>query len=651
MTIVPALPAFDASGTPYSPEYGDVYHSADSGPGQARHVFLGGNDLPGRWAGARVFTIVETGFGLGLNFLSTWSAWREDAARPERLHFVSVEKHPFLHDDLASLHARYPGFAPLARELRAAWPLPLPGLHRLEFEDGRVTLTLALGDAAQVLRNLRLAADAFYLDGFAPARNPEMWSPAIMKSLARFARQGATLATWSTSRVVRDALAAAGFSCELRAGFARKRRMLAARYAPRWRTRHAPPAAPAWSGRRAIVIGAGLAGAAVAERLAARGWRIDLIERHSTPAAEASGLPVGVFHPLLARDESVLARLTRAGCFHALGRWRALESAGHALDWRCCGLLQLARDPREESRMARTVAELRLPAAYAAFLSRDEGSARARCAVKAGGLWFPDGGWMRPASLVAAELAAARGRTPGLALHAGAEVTRIARDGEGWRAIGPDGSVIAAAPVCVLANAHDAARLCAFGGPALRRVRGQMTVLPAGSCGDLAAVLAGAAYLAPLADGVVAGASYDFDDGEPAPRVSDHIANLERLGQLLEATPRPDAPVLGGAVGFRCVARDRLPFIGSVADLGAARSRRAALSGAQPRDLPRQPGLYAAIAYGSRGLTWCCLGAELIAAHLEGEPPPLEADLADAVDPGRFVLQLVRENRGRTPIS
>ena len=104
--IVPATPAFDTAGTPFSPEYGDVYHSADSGPGQARHVFLGGNELPARWSGARVFTIVETGFGLGLNFLATWDAWRVDPARPERLHYVSIEKHPFLREGLADQDRR-----------------------------------------------------------------------------------------------------------------------------------------------------------------------------------------------------------------------------------------------------------------------------------------------------------------------------------------------------------------------------------------------------------------------------------------------------------------------------------------------------------------------------------------------------------------
>ena len=172
--IVPATAAFDANGTPFSSEYGDIYHSAQSGPGQARHVFLGGNDLPGRWAGARVFTIVEAGFGLGLNFLETWAAWRRDPARPARLHFVSIEKHPFGRKHLAQFHARYPEHAAPAGELQAAWPLPLPGVHRLHFERGRVTLTLAFADIADAVPALRLAADAFFLDGFAPARNPDM---------------------------------------------------------------------------------------------------------------------------------------------------------------------------------------------------------------------------------------------------------------------------------------------------------------------------------------------------------------------------------------------------------------------------------------------------------------------------------------------
>jgi tRNA 5-methylaminomethyl-2-thiouridine biosynthesis bifunctional protein len=638
--LVPAPLAYDAAGTPFSPEYGDIYHSADSGPGQARHVFLGGNGLPARWAGARVFTIVETGFGLGLNFLATWQAWRADLARPGRLHFVSVEKHPFTLEALTALLARYPEFAELAAALQAAWPLPLPGLHRLHFEGERVTLTLALADVADVLPKLRLAADAFYLDGFAPDRNAEMWTPVVIKALARLARPGATLATYTTARSVRDTLSAAGFAPELRPGFGRKRNLLAARFAPRVPARHRLHAAPEWSERRAIVIGAGLAGAAVSERLAARGWGIELIERHPAPAMEASGIAAGVFHPHVSRDDSLLSRLTRSGFLYGLHRWRAIEDGGHRFAWARCGVLQMAKDAGEEARMAATVRALGFPPEHVNCFSRALAGKQVGGEVRAGGWWFPDSGWARPAELVTALLAAARAGGK-LNMRLGTGVHALERKGEQWHALSAEGAVIASAPAVVLANSHDATRLVPVGTP-LKRVRGQLTYLPAGSLAAPAAVLAGAGHLIPGAIGAaVVGATYDFDDDDPEPRAAGHGGNLERLEQLMPGMDtRFDPAALTGSVGFRCVSADRLPLIGALPDTGSRPNAGAA------RDWPRLPGLYGAFAYASRGLTWAALGGELIASAMEGEPLPLESDLADAIDPARFLLR--RSRRGTT---
>lgn len=228
--IVPAVAAFATDGTPYSPAFDDVYHSASGGLAQARHVFLAGNGLTGaaaRWRGRDSFLILETGFGLGLNFLATWQAWRDDPARPRQLHFVSVEKHPFHATDLRLLHARWPELAPLAAQLADAWPRLVSGLHRLDFDAGRVTLTLAFGDAGVLLPRLTATADALYLDGFAPAKNPQMWSAAVVGSLAALAAPGATLASWTVLEEVMTRLAAAGFVLEKRPGFGTKRYMLA----------------------------------------------------------------------------------------------------------------------------------------------------------------------------------------------------------------------------------------------------------------------------------------------------------------------------------------------------------------------------------------------------------------------------------------
>src|SRR2546421_4772107 len=225
MPLIPARLEFAADGTPWSEEFGDVYHSAAGGPAQARHVFLAGNRLPERWAGRERFVILETGFGFGLNFLTTWQAWKRDALRCRRLHYVSIERHPFTLADLRLVHERYPELAPEAKELHAHWPLLVSGGHRLEF--GSVVLTLFFGDIA-ILRDLRLAADAVYLDGFAPAKNPDMWTHQVMRSVSRLAANGATLATWSVAAGVRDALGATGFAVEKRAGFGGKREMLTA---------------------------------------------------------------------------------------------------------------------------------------------------------------------------------------------------------------------------------------------------------------------------------------------------------------------------------------------------------------------------------------------------------------------------------------
>ena len=634
MRIVPAEPAFDSAGTPFSVRYGDVYHGADSGPGQARHVFVGGNDLPRRWAHERIYTVLETGFGLGLNFLATWREWRADPARCERLHYVSIEKHPFQREALHALHQRYAEFAPLAEQLREAWPPLVAGLHRLQFEDDRLTLTLAFGDAAELVPDLRLTADAIYLDGFAPRCNPEMWSPQLLRGLARLARPGTTVATYSSAGAVREGLEAAGFTLEKCAGFGRKRDMLRGRFAPRWPSRRA---------RHAMVIGAGLAGAAISERLAARGWKIDLIERRALPALQAPATYAGVFHPHISRDDCTLSRAARSGFLYALSRWLALERAGQQLAWSRCGVLQLAGDSERGQRMIDAIAALAYPAGYAQYLEQAEAETRAGCRLPGGGCWYPGGGWIRPLGLIAAQLAAA-----GAALtpHFGSAVQAIARSGGEWRALAADGTLIAAAPVLVLANANDTPRLASIA-QSLKSIRGQVSYLPAEALAAPRVVLTGAGYVLPAADGiVVTGSTYDRDNDDPEPQLQGHEANLLRLAQLLpHARITLDAAKLDGAVGFRCVAPDRMPLIGAMLDVDAARRQKSALSGAQLTDLPRCPGLYCATAYASRGLVWAALAGELLASLIENEPLPLEGDLADALDPGRFVLKQVRRGR------
>jgi len=229
-SIDPARLIYSPDGTPVSETYGDVYHSSAGGHDQARHVFLSGNGLPERWRGRESFSILETGFGLGLNFLATWLEWRSDPERSDSLQFISVEKHPFSASDLAAAYVAWPEFSALSAMLIDRWPPLVAGEHLIELDGGKCLLRLVFGDASEQLSTLDAAADAIYLDGFSPAKNPDLWSPELCRTLARLSSPGATLATWSVAGHVRQSLAAAGFVVEKRPGFASKRQMLVGRY-------------------------------------------------------------------------------------------------------------------------------------------------------------------------------------------------------------------------------------------------------------------------------------------------------------------------------------------------------------------------------------------------------------------------------------
>lgn len=631
--ISPARLAHTEDGTPYSEPYGDVYHSAEGGPGQARHVFLQGNDLPERWAGRERFVILETGFGSGLNFLATWAAWRDDPRRCGRLHYLAVEKHPFAADGLALLHGCWPEFEILSRELCAIWPVLTPGFHRLELAGGRVVLTLLLGEAETVLRRCEARVDAFYLDGFDPKKNPAMWSPELCRRLARLAAPGATLATWCVAGEVREALRAAGFEVARRPGYARKRHMLTGTIA-RPQTSTIPP--PRYGERRAVVLGGGIAGCAISERLAARGWSVTLVERHLEPASEASGNLAGIVRPLLSRDDNLVSRLNRACFLHARRAWTALAAAGHASRHDLSGVLQIARDTTHEAQMRGILVAGGYPEDYARFLEREAASRHLGHTTPFGAWLFPGGGWANPPSICRALLTAAGTRINYLGDR---EVARIEHAEANWRALDADAQYIAGAPILILATGASARGLA----PELPIIpaRGQVSHIPRGQLPDFKLPACRDGYLTPAVDGLhCLGASHTHDAGAEL-LVAEHADNLARLDHILTDTGHTlDPGRLGGRVGFRATTPDRLPLVGALADTQATLPRDLQL-----KDIPRRDGLHGLLGLGSRGLVWAMLAAEMLASDLDGDPCPVETDLRDAIDPARFLLRAHRREQ------
>ena len=472
----------------------------------------------------------------------------------------------------------------------------------------------------QALAQLDARLDAIWLHGM------EGQGTGFVRALAKLSAPGTQLAAQGLDSEQREALAKAGFvfdESERRAVFASRKPFT-------------PRTVPAE--RRAIVVGAGLAGSAACERLCARGWQVTLVERHAQPATEASGNLAGIYMPLLSKDDNIPTRLTRAAFLFALAYWKKL---GSVIEGEQCGVMQLARDA-SHAQVQREIAGLwNYPPEFAQWLEASEASALLGSPAPDGAWLFPQGGWARPGSVCDAMLAACGDR---LATVFGAGSVGIEHVDGQWRVTGADGAAIAAAPVLILANGTGATALGQASTLPLWRVRGQVSYLDEGAVPELPFVLCREAYLTRAAGGIhSAGATYDLHDHDPQLRQSSHDENLSKVRSLLgDPGLVPDAP-LRGRVGFRCVGPDRLPLVGALPD--ATPTGRAE----RLRDLPRHPGLYGLLGYASRGLIWAPLAAELLAAQLEGEPLPLERTLVEALDPARFMLGKARKHDIVTP--
>ena len=626
--VAPARIEFDADGPPRAPDFDDIYHPRIGPLAQARHVFLGGNQLPARWAGRERFVILETGFGLGNNFLASWDAWRNDPARCRQLVFVSIERHPPTRADLARAHRDTP-LPALARALVEAWPPLTPNLHPIDFDGGRVRLLLGFGDVATLLPELQLRADAFFLDGFAPARNAAMWETRVLKALGRRAAVDATAATWSVAHELRAGLTAAGFEVELGRGIGGKREITVAHYRPRYRPRFAvkPPAVPAR--REALVVGAGLAGAAVARALVDEGWQVQVFDRQPAPAAETSGNAAGLFHGTVHGADGPHARLLRSAALLAERHLRPLVDGGH-VQGQLHGLLRL--DARDAAAMQALLEGQRLPADWVQALDAAQASALAGVALPSSAWLYPGGGWLAPATLVAEWLAA-----DGIRFSGGRDVRGLQSTPGGWALLDAAGRPIAEAPVVVLANAGDAARLLGADWP-LQSVRGQVSGWT-GAVSTLALPVAGDGYAIPLPDGLLCGATNAAGDSDPSLREADQRENFDRLHRLTGLLPPADPVSLQGRVGWRLQADDRLPVAGPVPQ-SEPHTRVD-----QARLWPRVPGLFVCCALGGRGITLAPLLGRLLAAQIAGSPLPLEQSLVDAIDPARWQVRAVRRER------
>jgi tRNA 5-methylaminomethyl-2-thiouridine biosynthesis bifunctional protein len=574
-------------GPPRSGRFGDVYFSAEDGLAESRAVFLAGCGLPGAWASRRRFVVAETGFGAGLNVLALLDLWRRAGSPGGVLHVFTIEAYPLSREEAARVHARWPELAEASAALLAGWPARTPGFHRIDLPTFDAIVDVAHLEAAEALAAWTGRADAWFLDGFAPAANESIWRDAVLDGIAARSAPGARLATFTVAGRVRRGLAERGFAVERKPGFGRKRERLEARFAGRPAAEPAPPSV--------AIVGAGIAGASLARAFGALGLAPAVLDPGG-PAAGASGNAAALVTPRFDAGGGPVAALYAQAFRRAVALYRTTASAAVVAQ----GVLQLEATDRDAPRFDKVAAQPFWPENTLRRLDAGEVASRLGEPVARGGLDLTEALTVDPVGVVRGWLHGVRVERRGIA--------RLQPADDGWRLFDPDGLELGRYDaVCVAAGPQAAALV----GAPLFPVRGQATVVE----GVRADALAWGGYLAPTRAGVLFGATHDRGDASDDPRPADDARNLAALAAALPAfleqlRGRPT----NGRASVRAAVADRLPVAGPV---------------------PGRPGLFVLGGLGSRGFATAPLLAEHLAAIVAGAPSPLPSALGATVEPDR----------------
>lgn len=592
-------------GTPVDERVGDVYYSVEDGLAESRAVFLTGCGMPETWQGRASYTIAELGFGTGLNFLAAWHMWRAQSSEQGWLHFVSFEGYPLDREDAERALKPWPELTELAVKLCAKWPVRAAGIQHRSWPDERITLTLHTGLIEDTLPRAQFKADAWFLDGFSPAKNEAMWSEALWPLLAERSQPGARVSTFTVAGAIRRGLRAAGFTVEKQPGHGRKRERLEARFT-------GDPAIPDRpSAPRIAIIGAGISGACLARTLQNRGADVTVFDAARGPAEGTSGNPLALVMPRLDAADTVQARLLLDAYLSAQSFYAGRPGVS---------VTETAHHPRDDREAARFQKLLEDPPLGLEQLE----------ALRGGGLLHKASLILQPATLLPSLLQNVEvewGATAALDLDA-KSVNGRAFDAvilaSGWQMgdLLPDLDLTGRlGQIEHFKSEIDAPPLAHAAGP----------------------------YALSLGQTRLWGATFADQTGT-VPNVSE-TARKENMAALESLSPywlgEAKQAATQSRAGVRATTADRLPLIGALPDREALVSARQSLerSGWHLEATAfARPGLYVAGGYGSRGFTWAPWAARILTADLFSDPLPIAADAQRAIAPNRQVLRRLKRD-------
>ncbi len=618
----------ESSSKPFSTIFKDRYHSDDGAYEEARHVFIEANKLSEKFEKQNTITIGELGFGFGVSFLETCRFLSEHNKKnntTHRINFFSIEGFPQTKDCFENFHYHLNSFSdpivsPYLKELLQQYPKRLRGLHRIHLSDTMI-LTLAYHPIEFIRESLTLEANCWYLDGFSPSKNPEMWNEKTFSWIYKNTVPHGTFSTYSVSESVQSAASAADFLIKKTSGFGRKSHMLQGLKHPK-----NPHSLSLLKTPRVAVLGGGLSGASIAYSLSSRGIEVELFEKEHAPAQKASGNKAAIFMPHLSSIPDALSRYYLSGYLYSLRIFSKLTQGNLLPSLKRNGVLRLGNVKKWQSIESR-LHELGITEELAIKLNQEQIYSQLRLTSKDTGIFFLEAGSINPGELTSALL------KNKIKLHFNSKVTSITSTEEHIELTTSDSSS-GHFDYLVFANAHELSEFHDFSWLPFEKIKGQLFSAYCKDSSDTPDIpLCYDGYVVPLknTNELLIGATYEHNAHET--EFSDEVKE-DLLSRLKTHFPNIHLHnhITDGRVCFRTTSPDRFPMIGMLPPGYNTRN------GTPTRT-------YTSIGHGSHGTTSCLLAGEIISSMILQEPLPVEDDIMKELEPKRFLKREQKRNK------